>query len=83
MNVIITDQAAKFFNKLDRQIQQKLKKALGKLYDFPEVTNIKRLSGRTKKYRMRAGDWRIIFAVNWKKDILVVITIAHRKDAYK
>jgi len=41
------------------------------------------LRGRPGKYRLRVGDWRIIFAVDWKRDTLVVITIVHRKDAYK
>ncbi|NLJ61512.1 MAG: type II toxin-antitoxin system RelE/ParE family toxin [Firmicutes bacterium] len=83
MNVIITERAARYLDKLDKKAHQKLERALHKLCDFPEVTNVKRLRGRPGKYRLRVGDWRIIFAVDWKRDTLVVITIVHRKDAYK
>lgn len=83
MNVTITERAARYVNKLDKSVQQQLKGALSRLYDFPDVTNIKQLKGRPRRYRMRVGDWRIIFTVDWEKDTLIVVTIAHRKDAYK
>lgn len=83
MNVIITEHAARCLNKLDKKAHQKLGHALRKLYDFPEVANVKRLRGTPGKYRLRVGDWRIIFAVDWKRDTLVVLTIVHRKDAYE
>lgn len=37
MKVIITEHAAKCFNKLDKKAHQKLGHALRKLYDFPRL----------------------------------------------
>lgn len=43
--------------------------------------DVKKLTSYSPEYRMRAGDWRILFEVENEK--IVVYRIRHRKDAYK
>ena len=43
--------------------------------------NVKRLTNYTPEYRLRVGDWRILFEVDNKK--IIVYRIRHRKEAYK
>ncbi len=43
--------------------------------------DIKKLTNYTPEYRLRAGDWRILFEVEEKR--VVVYRIRHRKEAYK
>ena len=43
--------------------------------------NIKRLTNFTPEYRLRVGDWRVLFEVDDKK--IIVYRIRHRKEAYK
>lgn len=43
--------------------------------------DVKRLTSYTPEYRMRVGDWRILFEV--EDDTIVVYRIRHRKEAYK
>jgi mRNA interferase RelE/StbE len=83
MNVEITQRASKDFKKLDRSVKKQVKEALEKLDDFPDLTDVKQLKGSPKRYRLRVGNWRIIFCVDWEKNVLTVLTINHRKKVYR
>jgi len=44
---------------------QRILDAISDLRDFPDTQNIKRLKGKPIGYRLRIGDWRLVFSVNW------------------
>ena len=43
--------------------------------------NVKRLTNFTPEYRLRVGDWRILFEV--ENDKIVIYRILHRREAYR
>ena len=43
--------------------------------------DVKRLSNHFPEYRMRAGDWRVLFEV--AEDRVIVYRIRHRREAYR
>ncbi len=43
--------------------------------------DIKKLTNFTQEYRLRVGDYRVLFEVENKK--IIIYTIRHRKDSYK
>jgi mRNA interferase RelE/StbE len=43
--------------------------------------NVKRLTNYSPEYRLRVGDYRILFET--EKDKIIIYRIRHRKDAYK
>jgi mRNA interferase RelE/StbE len=43
--------------------------------------NVKKLAARTQEYRLRVGDFRILFKL--EKDLICVYAIKDRKDAYE
>jgi mRNA interferase RelE/StbE len=43
--------------------------------------DVKRLSSHFPEYRMRAGDWRVLFEV--AEDRVIVYRILHRREAYR
>ena len=81
MEVKIKKEAKKELEKLDKVIAQRILDAISNLRDFPDVQNIKRLKGNPIRYRLRVGDWRIIFNVS--SDALIIETIKHRREAYQ
>ena len=50
---------------------------------FPDNHDVKKLKGRDNSYRIRVGDWRIIYRVNFDTKEIVVGAILPRKFAYK
>mgnify|MGYP003454633168 len=43
--------------------------------------DVKRLTNHTPEYRLRSGDYRVLFEVIGTK--IIIYRIKHRKDAYK
>ena len=52
------------------------------LADNPLSLNVKHLVG-LPYYRLRVGDYRIIFDIQKMKIIILILKIGHRKDIYK
>lgn len=75
--------AKKDFEKLPTKIATEIEKKLSHMVAGAENLNIKKLVGYTPPtHRLRVGDYRIIFEIHNKEIIILVINIAHRKDAY-
>ena len=34
-------------------------------------------------YKLRVGDWRVMYKIDWDKNYIVVYTVGHRSKAYK
>ena len=80
MRVEIDKKAQKDFKRIDISDQQAVKKALLSLQEFPNISNIKKLSNFEPAYRQRIGNYRILFDI--EDNVIVVYRIRHRKDAY-
>ena len=70
-------------DQIDKRQLGKIKKAIETLKNFPDVSNIKKLSAHPlADYRMRVGEYRVLFDVYWEKKTIYVLKIGHRKDVY-
>jgi mRNA interferase RelE/StbE len=70
---------------IDRAHQKIIKEKLLMLAKNPEVlkNNIKRLGGiKDDYYRLRVGNYRVIFKKEEKKLIIIIVRIGHRKEIY-
>ncbi len=52
------------------------------LSEDPRAPGVEKLSGQ-ERYRVREGDYRIIYEVKDDQVIVVVVKIGHRKDVYR
>lgn len=69
----------KYLHKLDRNTQIRIINAVNQL----PYGDVKRLQGNSGDYRLRVGDYRIIFSKNDKRLIINIIEIASRGEVYK
>jgi mRNA interferase RelE/StbE len=69
----------KYLRKLERNTQVRIISAINQL---PEG-DIKRLQGNSSDYRLRVGDYRIVFSKNVRTLIINIIEIASRGEIYK
>ena len=83
--VELTKSAKKEFDGLPSRIQDRCLEALGFLAQnpFSEVLHVKKLKGVYSLYRVRIGDYRIVYEVQKKVLLVVVIKIGHRGDVYR
>jgi len=78
-NIKLTKKAEKFIKKQDKDTQKRPIKAI---VELPEG-DIKKLKGLDEIYRLRVGDFRVIFEKNDNELIVVVIDIGNRGQIYK
>lgn len=57
--------------------------AINQLADNPHPPDHKKLAGAERTYRIRVGDYRVIYEVLGQVLVVEVIKIGHRKDVYR
>lgn len=77
--------AQKEFEKLPKNIQAKTLDALHVLSRNPysDLLRVKRLKGAQALYRIRIGDYRVVYDVRADVLVILVIKIGHRSDVYR
>lgn len=79
--VNITKTAQKQLDKLSDTIAAPILQAIGALASDPRPHGYAKVKGR-EGYRIRSGDYRIIYDIVDKKLVIEIITVGHRKDVY-
>jgi mRNA interferase RelE/StbE len=80
--ILIERYAQKQIMKLGKKAIPVIKAAIAGLSDNPRPYGYKKLKGE-EAYRIRVGDYRIIYEINDDIIIVTVVSVGHRKDIYK
>jgi mRNA interferase RelE/StbE len=81
--VEFSERAAKSLDKLPAKIFDRVSKAADELEINPRPNGCKKLEGKIDTYRIRVGDYRIVYRVEDKKLFVLVIDVDHRSRVYK
>lgn len=80
--VIITPAADKVVARLPKGIRARIANHLAALAENPRPHGYVKLTDRDA-YRIRVGDYRIIYNILDKQLIVLVIEVGHRRDVYR
>jgi len=69
--------------KLSADILKRVIKALVKLEQEPRPPGVKKLSGEDELYRIRVGDYRIVYQIRDNELVVLVVRVAHRREVYR
>jgi mRNA interferase RelE/StbE len=75
--------ARRDLKKLREGVRRSLVDAAAALGEDPHPRGHKKLRGEVDLYRLRVGDYRIVYQVRIGELVIVVVKIAHRKDVYR
>ncbi len=75
--------ARKQLARLPDSMQIRIASAIGALAGDPRPQGCKKLQGRTNQYRIRAGDYRVLYSIQDAVVTISVIDIDHRKNIYR
>lgn len=75
--------AQRDFDKLPPSIQNRVLQKLDQLADNPFGSQSEKLSDRDNSYRIRVGDYRILYRMDVFENIIWVVRIAHRREVYR
>jgi mRNA interferase RelE/StbE len=74
--------AKRQFKKLPKEIQIQLERAIDKLAVDPLHDGVNKLADSDNTYRVRVGDYRIIYGVFKKELVVMIVKVKHRSGAY-
>jgi len=75
--------AIKDMQKLDRPLKNRIWDSLNRMVKQPQLSDIKKLKGKTGEYRLRVGDWRVRFRVDFINRTYLITHVKHRRDIYR
>jgi mRNA interferase RelE/StbE len=82
--VKVSRPAEKFLRALtDKKLYQRLSETLDALEENPRPINSVKLQGEEELYRVRVGDYRIVYQIQDRQLVVLVVQIGHRREVYR
>ena len=84
--IIVSNRARKGAKKSPNELKRKIVELLAVLENEPvpaDKYDVKKLKGLTNTYRIRFGDWRIVYKVEFAEKIITIVNIEKRGGVYK
>ncbi|MBD2082817.1 type II toxin-antitoxin system RelE/ParE family toxin [Leptolyngbya sp. FACHB-17] len=81
--VEFSKRAAKQFKALSLEIQLRLSPKIDALADEPRPSGMVKLTGEKDLYRIRVGDYRVVYRIEDENLIVLIIKLGHRSDIYR
>lgn len=81
--VVFAPAAAREYRALTQDVRRRLRPRLDELARDPHAGGARKLSGADDLYRLRVGDWRVVYQVRLSERLALVLRVRHRRDAYR
>ena len=81
--LLIERHAEKGFKKIFKNISNKLIIKIKSLKDNPKPSGCRKITGSENDYRVRIGDYRVIYEIDEKNKQIIILAVGHRKDIYR
>lgn len=75
--------AVRQLRKLDPAARRRVQAAIELLADQPRPGGAKKLAGGDGEWRVRTGDYRIVYEVHDDVLLVLVVAVGHRRDIYQ
>jgi mRNA interferase RelE/StbE len=81
--VVFTRSARKELEQFDQSLINRILMKIETLSEDPRPNDCRKLRGKEKLWRLRVGDYRIIYSIDDMKRTVDIFSIRHRRDAYR
>ncbi|TFD73270.1 type II toxin-antitoxin system RelE family toxin [Cryobacterium fucosi] len=75
--------AVKELTKLDKPVARRVVKAVDALSADPRPRGVRALVGYPNLWRIRVGDYRVVYTINDTELVVLALRIAHRSSVYR
>lgn len=82
-SVDLSPSAARQLRKLDPQARRRIIAVLELLRTEPRPAGAKKLVGGEGEWRVRTGDYRIVYEIHDTILLVLVVAVGHRRDIYR
>jgi mRNA interferase RelE/StbE len=66
-----------------RRDRERVVAAIGALAEEPRPAGAEKLAGRDDRYRIRVGDYRVVYSIEDAALIVWIVKVGHRRDVYR
>ena len=80
--IVFARSAERDLHKLPQIVQQRAMQSIDALATAPRPAGVKKIVGTADLWRIRVGDYRIIYRIDDRERLIDVTHIRHRKDVY-
>ena len=77
--VILPKSVQKELDRLPEDVAARILARLSALESNPRPSDVKKLKGRPA-WRVRVGDYRIIYEIHDRELVVIIVTIGHRRE---
>lgn len=81
--VTMSRPAVRQLRRLDVQTRQRVRTKIAGLADDPRPAGVVKLSGEERIWRLRVGDYRVLYDVDDAAFAVEVVTLGHRREVYR
>lgn len=78
-----TPAALRDLKQLPKQILHRISRKIDSLADNPRPPGVERLSGSENSYRIRVGDYRILYEIRDTALLIIIVRTRHRREVYR
>jgi mRNA interferase RelE/StbE len=82
-SILLAPPAERQLKALAEPIQKRIVKRLKTLQTNPRPQGVKKLAGEDNLYRIREGEYRIIYTIQDKALTVLIVKIGERKEVYR
>jgi mRNA interferase RelE/StbE len=69
--------------KLPRQMQRRISAKIDALAADPRPANCIKIAGIANSFRIRVGDYRVVYEIHDDRRLVIVFIVAHRRESYR
>ena len=81
--IIIKPAAEKCLDRIPKSTRRRIADALEGLRNNPRPPGVLKMSGAENLWRIRIGNYRVLYEIHDNRLIVLVLRVAHRKDVYR
>lgn len=81
--IVLATAAARQLRKFDPPVRRRLQGVLDLLAEDPRPPAATRLVGGSGEWRVRTGDYRVIYEIHDGRLLILVLGMGHRRDVYR
>lgn len=80
--ITVSPRAVRQLAKLPGATQRRIRIRIDSLAEDPRPADVKKIAGVERTWRIRVGDYRVLYEIHDRVLTVLVVRVAHRKDAY-
>ena len=82
-SIVFARSASRELRSLDSPVALRLLKRIEALAQEPRPPGVVKLEGATDLWRVRVGEWRIVYRIADRERLIDIVAVRHRREAYR